>query len=166
MVQDISESGALNSIQESIMETSLPQAEQKGVPLKSMGGKITKTKTYVSESNHTTHVISNLTTCDGNRSAELLTNKPSSPQESVLQDDTIKRNTPTSTPRSLSPVPKTAAADKLLTTVLNAKLPLAGISRTASVSSLSSMGEVTDNKKPRPMLKVRNLVMLAVGLKL
>ena len=165
MVQDISESGALNSIQESIMETSLPQAEQKEVPLKSVGGKITETKTYVTESNHTTHVISNSTTHDVYHSAELLANKPSSLQEIVLQDDTNKRNTPTSTPRSLSPVPKAATSEKLLTTVQNAKLSSAGISRTASASSLSSMAEATDNKKLRAVLKVRNSVMLTVGLK-
>ena len=99
-----------------------------------------------------------------NQSSVFLTEKPASPVPSILSGETSKRATPTASPRSVSPGPKTtSASENLLVTVLNSKLSSTvdksverpGIQRTASTSSLSSVGETAENKKMRPIIKVR-----------
>ena len=99
-----------------------------------------------------------------NQSSVFQTEKPASPVPSILSGKTSKRSTPTASPRSVSPGPKTtSASENLLVTVLNSKLSStvdksverSSIQRTASTSSLSSVGETAENKKMRPIIKVR-----------
>ena len=145
-----------DSNEESEMTNSQLEEQTKEVPLKLVSATTTDTKSSASESNCSTSMISNATTT---RSTLLTSQKPLSSQGSVVVPDTTVQNTPTSSPRSLSPAPKPATSDTLLANVLNANLfsglvEKSGISKTGSTSSLSSMGEALDNKKARPMLKV------------
>lgn len=89
------------------------------------------------------------------------TDKAIPPTRTAPPSKVSQNNTPTSSPRSLSPVPKQASSsDNLLTSLLQARLSStiedkSTSNKTGSTNSLSSIGEITETLKPRPLLTVK-----------